>query len=116
MHDNFGQELGKYAKLAILATLVEPKSLSKLGIFSYDENERFYKEKARQEIGIPIKEKHFVRDGPKIKANTKKLIDYVYAKVEDPEIKESSLIFWILSSWSVLLRANRAKGPNCIES
>jgi hypothetical protein len=46
---------GKYAKLAILATLCEPKSLSELGIFWYKENGRFYKEKARQETDLTEK-------------------------------------------------------------
>jgi hypothetical protein len=85
---------GKYAKLAILATLCEPKSLSELGIFWYDENGRFYKIKAQQEIRQVIHKKLLIRDGKKFRANTEKLINSVYSDVKNPEVKKSLLDFW----------------------
>ena len=85
---------GKYGKLAILATLCEPKSLSELGIFWYNENGRFYKAKAQQEIRQAIHKKLLIKDGKKLKANTEKLINTVYADVKSPEVKKSLLDFW----------------------
>jgi len=87
-------DAGKYAKLAILATLCEPKSLSELGIFWYNENGRFYKIKAQQEIRQVIHKKLLIKDGKKFKANTAKLINSVYVDVKNPEIKKSLLDFW----------------------
>ena len=50
------EKLGKYAKLAILSSLNEPKSLSELGIFWYKERGRFYKEGAEKQIKEAIQE------------------------------------------------------------
>jgi len=88
------KDAGKYGKLAILATLCEPKSLSELGIFWYDENGRFYKAKAKQEIRQVIHKKLLIKDGKKLRANTEKLINSVYADVKSPEVKKSLLDFW----------------------
>ena len=68
------RELGKYAQLAILASLVEPKSLSELGLFWYNENGRFYKKKARDEINKAVDESFLVKNGSKLKTNTEKLV------------------------------------------
>ena len=88
------EEPGKYAKLAILASLVEPKSLSELGIFWYKENGRFYKQKARQEITQAVEENILVKQGKKYKANTRKIISSVYSKIKDKDFKEVLCIFW----------------------
>ena len=66
--------LGKYSKLAVLASLVEPKSLSELGLFWYNENGRFYKKKARDEINKVVDESFLVKSGSKLKTNTEKLV------------------------------------------
>ena len=89
-----GEELGKYAKLAILASLVEPKSLSELGLFWYNENGRFYKEKARQEIKQAVAKNLLIKDGIKYKANTEKLISYACSSIKDKNVKNLLLRFW----------------------
>ena len=81
------EESGKYAKLAVLASLVEPKSLSELGIFWYNENGRFYKQKAREEINQAVNKGLLVKNGTKYKANKDKLVNLVYNNVKDKEIK-----------------------------
>jgi hypothetical protein len=86
--------LGKYAKLAILATLCEPKSLSELGIFWYKENGRFYKIKAREEINLAVKKSLLLRQESKLIANTNEIISRVYSGVKDKELKADVLKFW----------------------
>lgn len=86
--------LGKYSKLAILASLVEPKSLSELGIFWYNENGRFYKKNIREEINQAIHKTFLMRDRAKLKANTEKLITATYSNIKDKKLKEMVCRFW----------------------
>ncbi len=85
---------GKYAKLAVLSCLVEPKSLSELGLFWYNENGRFYKQKARQEIKQAVEDELLIKEKTKYKANTEKLISEVYSDIKNKEIRELICIFW----------------------
>ncbi len=89
-----GEEIGKYAKLALLASLVEPKSLSELGLLWYNENGRFYKKKARQEIEQAVEKKLLLRDKTKYKANTEKLISYACSSIKNKDVKDLLLRFW----------------------
>lgn len=88
------EKLGKYARLAILTSLVEPKSLSELGLFWYNENGRFYKKKARQEIERAVNEKMLLKNKNKYQADTNKLISRVCSRVNDKNLREHLLKFW----------------------
>ncbi len=88
------QEIPKYAKLAVLATLNKPKSLSELGRLWYDENGRFYKKKAKQEISRGIKKGYLVREGKKYKANNEKILSKIYSKIKNKDLKEKIKDFW----------------------
>ena len=88
------RELGKYAQLAILASLVEPKSLSELGLFWYNENGRFYKKKARDEINKVVDESFLVKSGSKLKANTERLVALIYSDISKKDLKELLCRFW----------------------
>ena len=88
------RELGKYAQLAILASLVEPKSLSELGLFWYNENGRFYKKKARDEINKVVDESFLVKSGSKLKTNTEKLVALIYSDISKKDLKELLCRFW----------------------
>ena len=87
-------EVGKYAKLAILASLAESKSLSELGIFWYNENGRFYKKKAREEITQALDKDFLIKNSTKLKANTEKLVAFTYDKIKDKNLKETLCKFW----------------------
>jgi hypothetical protein len=86
--------LGKYAKLAVLATLCEPKSLSELGIFWYKENGRFYKQKAKDEVEKAVNDNILVKKGAKYMANTQKIVSQVYSEMKVPDEKALLLQFW----------------------
>ena len=88
------EKLGKYAKLAILASLVKPKSLSELGLFWYDENGRFYKQKARQEIRKAVEKELLLREKTKYKANTQGIISHVYSDIKNKNLKDLICRFW----------------------
>ncbi len=85
---------GKYAKLAVFATMAEPKSLSELGLFWHGENGRFYKPKARKEIDAAIEDRVLIRHGPKLGANMDELLSCIYKKVKNDYFKSSLLSFW----------------------
>jgi hypothetical protein len=87
-------EVGKYAKLALLATLVEPKSLSELGTFWFNENGRFYKEKAREEVSAAVDKGFLKKEKSKYKANTEEIISRVYSNIKDKKLKEILIKFW----------------------
>src|SRR4030042_4994551 len=87
-------QIGKYAKLAVLASLSEPKSLSELGLLWYNENGRFYKSKAREEIEKAVKQQLLIKEGAKYKANTEKLVSSVYNSIKDKDFKELLCRFW----------------------
>ena len=89
-----GDELGKYARLAVLATFAEPKSLSELGLFWYNENGRFYKEKARREVRRAVKKGFLLRRGRKYKANTERIIFLLYSNVRDKKMVDLLVKFW----------------------
>ena len=91
------KECGKYAKLAVLASITEPRSLSELGLLWYNENGRFYKKKAREEIDKAVNKQLLVKKGTKYKANTEKLIQSVYSSIKDREFKELLCRFWCQS-------------------
>ncbi|MBW2990199.1 hypothetical protein KY348_00675 [Candidatus Woesearchaeota archaeon] len=88
------RELGKYAKLAVLASLVEPKSLSELGLFWYNENGRFYKQKARQEISQAVNKELLIKNRTKYRANKDKILSLVYNNVKEKELKNLLCQFW----------------------
>lgn len=85
---------GKYARLAILASLVQPKSLSEMGLFWYNENGRFYKQKPRQEIKQAVEKELLLKERTKYKANTEKLISCIYSDIKDKDFKGLLLKFW----------------------
>jgi len=89
-----GKSPGKYARLAVLACLAEPKSLSELGIFWYNENGRFYKKKAREEIEKAVKKKQLIKEKSKYLANTSIIISQSYSKIKDKELKSLLCCFW----------------------
>jgi len=89
-----GEDLGKYAKLAILATFVEPKSLSELGLFWYNENGRFYKKKARDEIERAVKKQLLIKERVKYKTNTEKVVSFVYSNIRDKDLRGLLCKFW----------------------
>ena len=86
--------VGKYGCLAILASLLEPKSLSELGLFWYNENGRFYKKKARQEIRLAVEKDYLLRLGSKYKANTKKILSYLCSDIKNDNYKSLLFKFW----------------------
>ncbi|MBU1597983.1 MAG: hypothetical protein KKE98_06070 [Nanoarchaeota archaeon] len=88
------KEPGKYARLAILAGLVEPKSLSELGMFWYNENGRFYKQKARQEIEQAVKNNFLIKEKSKYRTNTEKIILSAYSQINNKELKALLCMFW----------------------
>jgi len=89
-----GDELGKYARLAVLATFAKPKSLSELGLFWYNENGRFYKEKARCAVRRAVNKGFLLRRGRKYKANTERIILLLYSNVRDKKMMDLLVKFW----------------------
>ena len=87
-------KLDKYAKLAVLASISEPKSLSELGIFWFNENGRFYKKKAKEGIADAIKKNILLKHETKYKANTPKIVSSVYSEIKDQKLKEQLDRFW----------------------
>ena len=94
MSSNELERCGKYAKLAVLASITEPRSLSELGLFWYNENGRFYKKKAREEIDNAVKKQLLIKKDAKYKTNADKLVSSVYSKIKDHEFKELLCRFW----------------------
>jgi hypothetical protein len=81
------QQLNKYAKIVLLSTLEEPKTLFEISNIWFQNQGRLYQPIIKKEIEKAVKQKLLIKNKKLYHANIPKLIDLILQEVKkDPEL------------------------------
>ena len=89
--------IGKYAKIVLLSTLGEPKSLVEISTKWFDNKGRLYQPAILKEIKEAQKEGWLIEKGKTFEANMEKVVEYLVSDIKDNSKVVSNYIKWIKS-------------------